>query len=125
MIALDSAQLFVGATLRPERVTTLYLDGEITERELLHLGNELFRLAQRNTRHIILDFSEVSHLDYRGVRPLSSRAEVFRRGGGDIKLSGLSPYLLAIFRAAGAHDAFEFFPTSEQAKLAVEQSLIS
>jgi anti-anti-sigma regulatory factor len=60
----------------------------------------------------------VAHLDYRGVRPLMARAEVFRRAGGDIKLSGLSPYLAAIFRAAGAHDRFEAYPHMNDARAA-------
>ena len=29
--------------------------------------------------------------------------------GGDVKLAGLSPYLFAIFRSAGADDAFDYF----------------
>jgi anti-anti-sigma regulatory factor len=57
-------------------------------------------------------------LDYRGVRPLASRADLFRQAGGDIKLCGLSPYLRAIFRAAGARDAFEEFPSAEEAHVA-------
>jgi anti-sigma B factor antagonist len=64
----------------------------------------------------VVDFREVAHLDYRGVRPLMARAEGFRRAGGDIKLSGLSPYLAAIFRAAGAHDRFEVYPHMNDAR---------
>ena len=60
---------------------------------------------------LVLDLSDVSHLDYRGVPWLVSQAEEYRQRGGDVKLAGVSRYLLAILRAAGAHDAFEIYPT--------------
>ncbi len=67
---------------------------------------------------MVLDFCEVPHLDYRGVRPLMGRVAAFRKAGGDVKLSGLSPYLAAIFRAAGAYNAFEFYPHMNDARAA-------
>ena len=64
---------------------------------------------------------DVSHIDYRGV-PLAGRAGggVPARGG-DVKLAGVSPYLLAILRAAGAHDAFEIYPDAGDAREALSQ----
>ncbi len=100
------------------RVETLMLEGELMEKDLARMCEELVRRMQRGLRNVVLDFSEVSHLDYRGVKPLRARAEVFRRAGGDIKLAGPSPYLAAIFRAAGAHDAFEFYPHMNDARAA-------
>jgi anti-sigma B factor antagonist len=101
-----------------ERVETLFLEGELGERELAQVCEELTRRLQRGVRQLVLDFTEVPHLDYRGVRPLVARAEGFRRAGGDIKLAGLSPYLSAIFRAAGAHGVFEMYPHMNDARTA-------
>jgi anti-anti-sigma factor len=100
------------------RVETLMLEGELDERALAEVCEELARRLQRGVRQVVIDFSEVAHVDYRGVRPLMVRSESFRRAGGDIKLSGLSPYLAAIFRAAGAHDAFEIYPHMNDARAA-------
>ncbi len=100
------------------RVETLLLEGELLEKDLAHVCEELVRRMHRGLRNVVLDFSEVTHLDYRGVKPLVARAEAFRRTGGDVKLSGLSPYLAAIFRAAGAHDAFELYPHMNDARAA-------
>lgn len=100
------------------RVETVLLEGELGVEELGKLGEELARRLHRGVRQVVLDFSEVGHLDYRGVRPLMVRAEGFRRAGGDVKLSGLSPYLAAIFRAAGAHDRFEVYPHMNDARAA-------
>jgi anti-sigma B factor antagonist len=101
-----------------ERVETLFLEGELGERELSQVCEELARRLLRGARQVVLDFTEVPHLDYRGVRPLVARVEGFRRAGGDIKLSGLSPYLSAIFRAAGAHGVFEVYPHLNDARTA-------
>ncbi|AGC47476.1 anti-sigma factor antagonist [Myxococcus stipitatus DSM 14675] len=101
-----------------ERVETLMLEGELDEQDLVKLCDELTQRMHRGMRQVVLDLSEVGHLNYRGVKPLMSRAEALRRAGGDLKLSGLSPYLAAIFRAAGAHDAFEIYPHMNDARAA-------
>jgi anti-anti-sigma factor len=100
------------------RVETLMLEGELLEKDLARVCEELVLRMQRGLRNVVLDFSDVSHLDYRGVKPLVARAEAFRKAGGDVKLSGLSPYLSAIFRAAGAYNAFEFYPHMNDARAA-------
>jgi anti-sigma B factor antagonist len=100
------------------RVETLMLEGELLEKDLTQVCEELSLRMQRGLRNVVLDLSGVSHLDYRGVKPLLARAEAFRKAGGDIKLSGLSPYLAAILRAAGAHDVFELYPHMNDARAA-------
>jgi anti-sigma B factor antagonist len=100
---------------------TLSLEGELGQRELSRLFERLFHSANQGFCKVVLDMTEVSHFDYRGVGPLGARAEVFRRAGGDIKLCGLTPYLQAIFRSAGGHDAFEYFPCPAEAHAAFER----
>jgi anti-sigma B factor antagonist len=107
-----------GAAVATGRVETLMLEGELSEQDLLQLCDELTQKLHRGMRQVVLDFADVGHLNYRGVKPLMARAEAFRRAGGDLKLSGLSPYLAAIFRAAGAHDAFEVYPHMNDARAA-------
>ena len=107
-----------GAAIAAGRVETRMLEGELSEQDLLELCDDLGRKLQRGTRQVVLDFGDVGHLNYRGVKPLMARTEVFRRAGGDVKLSGLSPYLAAIFRAAGAHDCFEIYPHMNDARAA-------
>jgi anti-anti-sigma factor len=107
------------------RVVTMVLEGEICERELSQVMQMLFRITHRGVSRVVLDLSEVSHFDYRGVRPLKARAELFREAGGDLKLCGLSPYLMAIFRSAGAHDAFDYFDEPHGARDAFENSALA
>ncbi len=99
-------------------VAVIRCEGEMGDMELAHIGEELFRLSHRGYQKVVLDLSRVDHLDYRGLGPLSARARLLRSAGGDLKLCGLSPYLAAIFRAAGLEDAFETYAEAEEAKRA-------
>jgi anti-sigma B factor antagonist len=95
-----------GAKTRP---LTLFLDGELEVEDICRLGDQLVALVQRGMRSLVVDLSEVSHLDYRGIRPLMERAVRLRKLGGEVKLAGLSPYLATILRVAGAHTVFECY----------------
>jgi anti-sigma B factor antagonist len=96
-------------------VATLFLEGELSRDGLAEVGETLFRLVHRGCRKVVVDLSEVGHLDYRGVRPLVQRAVVLRAAGGDIKLCGASPYVAAILRVAGAWQELELYPTRASA----------
>lgn len=109
----------------PLDVVTITLEGELGEREVSDVLELIFRLTHRGVRHVVLDFAQVEHLDYRTVRSLLARAERFRAAGGDIKLCGLSPYLDAIFRAGGAHEAFDVFALAPQARAAFATANLS
>jgi len=105
------------------RVMTLALEGEIGQDEFIDVAQQLFKLVHRGVVRVVLDFTDVGHLDYRLVRPLIARAELLRRAGGDLKIAGLSPYLYAIFRSAGAHDAFDYFALPQDAAKAFDGGL--
>jgi anti-anti-sigma factor len=118
MNQVSEARRATPAIAGSERVETLMLEGELGSKELEQVCEELSRRLQRGVRQVVVDFGDVAHLDYRGVKPLMARGEAFRRAGGDIKLSGLSAYVAAIFRAAGAHDRFEMYPHMNDARAA-------
>jgi anti-sigma B factor antagonist len=118
----ELAHLDVVPTARKvEQPTTMVLEGEIGKDELPQLADMLFRLAHRGVTRIVIDFDGVTHFDFRGVKPLLQRADLFRQAGGDIKLSGLSPYLHAIFRSAGGSGAFDFFAAKTEAVTAFQR----
>jgi anti-sigma B factor antagonist len=93
-------------------------EGELGEREMTRLFDEIVSLSCAGKVNLVLDLSATHHVDYRQVRPLVSRANFLRASGGDLKLCGLTPYLMAIFRAAGAINDFDIHPTAEQASAA-------
>jgi anti-anti-sigma factor len=102
------------------QVLTMHIDGELDAHDMTEIGAELFRLAHRGYRRIVLDLGGVSHIDYRGIKPLAARAELYRRGGGDIKLCCVSAYLYAILRAVGVHEVFDVHGTAEDARAAFQ-----
>ena len=97
-------------------VAVLRCEGEMGPVELAHLGEELFRIAHHGCHRVIIDFSGVDHVDYRGLRPLAARARLLRTAEGDLKLAGLSPYVAAIFRAAGVEEEFALYESVEAAR---------
>ena len=97
------------------RVMTMVLEGELDRADVQDIIDMLARKALEGVTEIVMDFSDVTHFDYRGVKSLVHRAELLRSEGGDLKLAGLSPYLHAIFRSAGAHDSFDYFSLSQDA----------
>lgn len=103
------------------RVMTMVLEGEIAREDVADVMDMLERLTSQGVGQLVVDLSGVSHFDFRGVRPLVRRAEALREAGGDLKLAGLSPYLHAIFRSAGAHDAFDYFAEAGQAARSFER----
>ena len=107
------------------RVMTMVLEGEIGLDEMADVTAMVFRLQKNGVTRVVVDFSEVSHFDYRGVRPLMRHADAFREKGGDIRLSGMSPYLHAIFRSAGAHEAFDYFADVSDARRSFERAVLT
>lgn len=108
----------------PSRIMTMVLDGELDRAEAADVVQMLGRLAQDGVIEVVIDFSGVTHFDYRAVKPLVARAEAMRVLGGDLKLAGLSPYLHAIFRSAGAHDSFDYFAQATDAARSFERGVL-
>ena len=106
------------------RIMTMVLEGELDRADVQDIDDMLARKTLEGVVELVMDFSDVTHFDYRGVKPLVSRAESMREQGGDLKLSGLSPYLHAIFRSAGAHDSFDYFSQSGDAVRSFDRGVL-
>lgn len=102
------------------QVLTMHIEGELDAHDMTEIGAELFRLAHRGYRRIVIDLGGVSHIDYRGLKPLAARADLYRQGGGDIKLCSVSAYLFAILRAVGVQESFDVHGTAEDARAAFQ-----
>ncbi len=106
------------------RIMTMVLEGELDRADVQDITYMLARKALEGSIEIVIDFSDVTHFDYRGVQPLVRRAEEIRAQGGDLKLAGMSPYLHAIFRSAGAHDSFDYFSQSDEAVRSFDRGVL-
>ncbi len=103
-----------GATAT-SRIMSMVLEGELDRTDVDDVVDMLAKLVLDGVIEVVIDFSDVTHFDYRGVKPLVWQAELLRDMGGDVKLAGLSPYIHAIFRSAGAHESFDYFVDAAQA----------
>ena len=114
----------VNAATATSRVMTMVLEGELDRDEAADICRMVARYADLGLTEVVIDFEGVSHFDYRAVKHLVHEAETLRIKGGDVKLAGLSPYLHAIFRSAGAHDAFDYFAQTTDAVRSFERGTL-
>ena len=90
--------------------------GEVVERPEGRLGcSQLHDLSTRlgqlpfGTQSVRIDWSDVTHLHFRGVTELAGALRRLREDGVDVRCSGLSPYLLAILSYALGPEDVELF----------------
>jgi anti-anti-sigma factor len=90
-----------------ERATVLHMVGSMGARDLSRLHRHLAGLlASRKTR-IVLDFSDVDHVDYQDAGELAKEFEFVRSYRGELTVAGLSPYVRNILLLAGLHGFLE------------------
>lgn len=106
-------------------VHVISAEGELGEEEVTSIGDEIVGLGCAGKHNIVLDLSAVYHLDYRAVRLLAARASFLRRSGGDLRLCGLSAYLLTIIRASGLYDQFQIHEDAAAAASSFAESAAS
>ena len=124
-LATAQATVEAGPLEAAHRVMTMVLEGEIGRAEVADVEAMLERLTEQGVRQVVVDLKQVTHLDYRCVQPLADWANQLRELGGDVRLAGVSPYLLAIVRSAGANDAFDFYATQKDARGSFDRGLFA
>jgi anti-anti-sigma regulatory factor len=77
-----------------ESASVIHLAGVLRRRELRALADGLDRISPKGD--LLLDWSGVSHLDYRGLREFAVRILSLRKKGMNIHSSGIDSYLLAL-----------------------------
>ncbi len=76
---------------------------------------ELQPLLESDRPRIVLDCSQVQHMDSAGIEMLLSCMGEAMKRDGDIKLASLSPALAAILELMRVDRLFEIFDTAEEA----------
>jgi len=99
-----------------QNATKLEVNGMINLQGFFQIEEAILRVIKKNCFRVEMDMSQVKHMDYRGVEILLKRAERLRSYGGDLILSGLSPYLVNILRMAGAAESFEILDNDAAAQ---------
>lgn len=110
-----------GATARLEmyergtgRVALLALRGWIDDIATRRLETALDDLAARGASQLVLDCSQLRHVDYRLLPGLVASLERFETHAGSFVICGLSHYLRDLFRLAGCDGALRCWPSAEE-----------
>jgi anti-anti-sigma factor len=116
---LDLAHGRHGATARLElherhgtRVALLTLRGWLDGVAVRRLEQALEDLAEYGASQLLLDCSQLRHMDYRVVPSLVVALERFESHAGSFILCGLSHYLRDLFRLAGCDRALRCGPSA-------------
>lgn len=118
---LDLAHGRHGATARLElheragaRVALLALRGWLDDIAVRRLEEALDDIASRGATQLLLDCSQLRHIDYRLVPALVAALERFETRAGGFVLCGLSHYLRDLFRLAGCDRALRCWPSADE-----------
>jgi hypothetical protein len=81
-------------------------EGRLGQVELHELASRLASLGHE-TRALIIDWRNVSHLDFRGLSEIAHQLRCLQDRGVMIRCRGFSPYLFAIWRYALSLEGME------------------
>lgn len=96
------------------RVALLALQGWLDRPAIGRLSRTLDGLAARGVEQLLLDCSEVRHIDYRAVPLLVEALERFETRAGGFVVCGLSHYLRDLFRLAGCEGRLRCWPSAAE-----------
>jgi anti-anti-sigma factor len=98
----------------PERIALLQLRGWVDGVAVHRLDGVLDDLAQRGTSQLLLDCSQLRHIDYRLVPALVEALSRFESRAGNFVVCGLSHYLRDLFRLAGCEPRLNCWPSASE-----------
>jgi anti-anti-sigma factor len=94
------------------RVVLFALRGWLGRTAVLRLGRTLDDLGERGIEQLLLDCSQVRHIDYRTVPVLVEALTRFESRAGGTVVCGLSAYLRDLFRLAGCEARLRCWPSA-------------
>ncbi|MBU1699589.1 MAG: STAS domain-containing protein [Candidatus Eisenbacteria bacterium] len=89
--------------------------GSLTQNDLRQLSTLTSRLGTHPPSKILLDFSEVRHLDFRGSHFLLATCRLVRLRGGEMQMTGVSDYLWDLLRLGVAQEVDELITNPKPA----------
>jgi anti-anti-sigma factor len=96
------------------RVALLSLHGWIDAVAMRRLGDALDDLATRGVTQLLLDCTQLRHIDYRRVPLLVDALTRFETRAGGYVVCGVSPYLRDLFRLAGIEPRLRCWPSAQE-----------
>lgn len=99
---------------RGTRVALLALRGWLDVVAVRRLEETLDDLAARGAGQLLLDCSQLRHIDYRLVPTLVASLDRFETHAGGYVICGLSRYLRDLFRLSGCDQALRCWPSVDE-----------
>lgn len=104
------------ATIRhTARATLIDLHGRLTFFEVGVLRENVSRLLEEGRKHIVLNLSGLQYLDSSGIGELARIYVMVLKGGGEIKVVGLSRNVEDVLKVTHLYQVFPEFPDEEAA----------
>ena len=97
-----------------DRIAVLQLRGWMDRVATQRLGTALDDLAQRGASQLLLDCSQLRHVDYRVLPELVGALSRFESRAGGFVVCGLSHYLRDLFRLAGCESRLRCWPSAAE-----------
>ncbi|HZD41932.1 MAG TPA: STAS domain-containing protein [Terriglobales bacterium] len=96
-------------------ISVIDVSGDIDFREMIRIKNMIGGLIEKDRTKVVLNLRAVDHINYLSIGVLVERLKLLRNLNGDLKLSGMSPFLRDIFRVVGMDGFFEEYSSLEDA----------
>jgi anti-sigma B factor antagonist len=103
------------ALMPNETVSIIRLSGDLSLTEIDNLLRVLTDLLYENQKQVILNMRQVTHVSLGGISRLAERNHKLKSLNGEIKLTGLIPYVANLFKLVGAYSQFDVVSDEEQA----------
>jgi len=92
-----------------EKFSLVHVDGDLSEFDLEKLSNAIETLMKKGYMHVVLDLTEVSTMNAKGLGVLVNHWNHIRFKRGDFKIVGLNSRLMHLFRTMGVDSLFEVY----------------
>jgi anti-sigma B factor antagonist len=96
-------------------IAVIDVAGDIDVREMVRIKSVIGSLIEKERLKVVLNLKSVDHINYLSIGVLLERLNVLRDLNGDLKLSGMNPYLQDIFKVVGMDGVFEYYKSLEDA----------
>jgi anti-sigma B factor antagonist len=106
---------FSATIRRTPQASLIDLRGRLTFFEVGVLRENVTRLLSEGRKHIVLNLNELKYLDSSGIGELARIYVMVLKGGGEMKVVGLSRNVEEILKVTHLYQVFPEFPNEEAA----------
>ncbi|EHQ35534.1 STAS domain-containing protein [Methanoplanus limicola] len=100
---------------KSEPAEIIMVKGRIDAQNSSILDEYLKEAIESGSEKIIINMNEVDYISSSGLRVMLLASKKVKLSGGDIKLSGLKPFVMDVFVVSGFNNIFDFYDSDNEA----------